>query len=245
MKRTETGGSLSEERDNEKLQEVLERKVTKALEEVGVLDQLVEGLAVMKGEERESMMQMYEAAVPRELRERNIVAGKAAIERLVEERAFEKERKKKVRLIKEGIRRKFFPERECPGDILNFGMYEGWRFGDVYMCHPTYGEWAVDQAKPKMWKLKCFKFFLKRLADLERVLQQEESLEKVNITRVEMCKGLMEEMVAEEQQAVEECTKAERQRIRWADLEESQTEGEGARMESPEKTQETEFGDRF
>ena len=32
----------------------------------------------------------------------------------------------------------------------------------------------------------------------------------MNITRVEMCEGLMEEMVAEEQQAVEECTKAEK-----------------------------------
>ena len=42
--------------------------------------------------------------------------------------------------------------------------------------------------------------------------------------------------MAEEQQAVEECTKADRQRIRWADLKESQTEG--VRMESPEKTQE-------
>ena len=39
----------------------------------------MEGLAVMKGEERERMMQMYEAAVPRELRDRNIVARKATI----------------------------------------------------------------------------------------------------------------------------------------------------------------------
>ena len=43
------------------------------------------------------------------------MAGKATIERLVQERAFEKERKKKVRLIKEGIRSKFFPAREWPG----------------------------------------------------------------------------------------------------------------------------------
>ena len=41
---------------------------------------------------------MYEVVVPRELRDRNIVAGRATIERLMEERAFEKERKKKVRL---------------------------------------------------------------------------------------------------------------------------------------------------
>ena len=52
-------------------------------------------------------------------------------------------------------------------------MYEGWRFGDVYICHPTYGGWATDELKPKTWKLKCFKFFLKRLSDLERVLQKE------------------------------------------------------------------------
>ena len=51
------------------------------------------------------MMQRYEAAVPRELRDKmvDIVAGKATIEKLVDERRFEKERKKKVRLIKEGI----------------------------------------------------------------------------------------------------------------------------------------------
>ena len=152
--------------------------------------------------------------------------------------AFEKERKKKVRLTKEGVRRKFFQQGSGPGDILNFGMYEGWRFGDVYIYHPTFGEWAVDQAKPKMWKLKCFKFFLKRLADLVRLSQQEESLEEVNITGVEMCEGLMEEMVAEEQQAVEECTKAERQRVRWADMEESQTDEKEVRMESQEKSQE-------
>ena len=124
-------------RDDEKLQEVLERKVTQALEKGSVLDQLVEGLAVVRGEERERMMQIYEVAVSRELRDRNIVAGKATIEKLVEERAFEKERKKKVRLIKEGIRRKFFQQGSGLGYILNFGMYEGWRFGDVYICHPT------------------------------------------------------------------------------------------------------------
>ena len=103
-------------------------------------------------------MQRSEETVPREVREKMMdsVAGKETIEKLVDERRFEKERKKKVRLIKEGIRRKFFQQGSGPGDILNFGMYEGWRFGDVYICHPTYGEWAVEQVKPKMWKLKCF-----------------------------------------------------------------------------------------
>ena len=88
------------------------------------------------------------------MRDGNSVAGKARIEKLVEERTFEKERKKKVRLTKEGIRRKFFQQGSGPVDILNFGMYEGWRFGDVYICHLPHGEWAVDQAKPKNVEVK-------------------------------------------------------------------------------------------
>ena len=62
-------------------------------------------MAVMEEEERERMMLMFESAVPREIRGGSIVAGKATIEKLVEERAFEKERNRKVRLIEEGIRR--------------------------------------------------------------------------------------------------------------------------------------------
>ena len=53
------------------------------------------------------MMQMYEAAVPRELKNKNIVARKATIENLEAVRRFEEERKKKVRFIKETIRRRF------------------------------------------------------------------------------------------------------------------------------------------
>ena len=48
----------------------------------------MEGLAVMEEKEREKVMQMYEAAVPGELRDRNIMTGKAMIEKLVEERAW-------------------------------------------------------------------------------------------------------------------------------------------------------------
>ena len=65
MIRTETGGNQAGERNDERLQEVLERKVKEALEEGCILDQLVEGLAVMEEKEREKVMQMYEAAVPR------------------------------------------------------------------------------------------------------------------------------------------------------------------------------------
>ena len=39
-----------------------------------------------------------------------------------------------------------------------------------------------------MWKLKCFKFFLKRLLDLERVLEQDGE----PVTRVEVSGALVQ-----------------------------------------------------
>ena len=149
--RTETGSSSNEERDDEKLKEVLEKKVAEALKDGGVLDRLADGLAVMSEEEKEKMMQKYEETVPREAREKMTdgVAGRKVIDRLVEERRFEKERQRKVKLIKEGIKRKFFQQGSGPNDILNFGMYEGWRFGDVYICHPTYGEGRLSKPNPR------------------------------------------------------------------------------------------------
>ena len=44
------------------------------------------GLALMTESDRESMMQMYEAAMPEGLKKMNIVVGKATIEEIVEER---------------------------------------------------------------------------------------------------------------------------------------------------------------
>ena len=57
--------------------------------------------------------------------------------------------------------------------------------------------------------------------------QQEEQQEAVNNTRVDMCESLMEEVAVEEQEAMEECKAAEKQRVRWADMEEGQTEERG------------------
>ena len=51
--RTETGGSSTEERDDEKLQRSARKESGGGFAGRGVLDQLVDGLAVMKGEERE------------------------------------------------------------------------------------------------------------------------------------------------------------------------------------------------
>ena len=53
MIKTETGGNQVKERDDERLQEVLEKKVKEALEEGSILDQVVEELAVMEENERE------------------------------------------------------------------------------------------------------------------------------------------------------------------------------------------------
>ena len=39
-----------------------------------------------------------------------------------------------------------------------------------------------------------------------------------------MCESLMEEMAVEEQEAMEKCKAAEKKRVRWADMEEGQTE---------------------
>ena len=105
--RTETGSSSNEERDDEKLKEVLEKKVEEALKDGGVLDQLADGLVVMSEEQKEKMMQWYEETIPMEIREKmtDRLAGRNLIDKLVEERRFEKERQRKVKLIKEGIKR--------------------------------------------------------------------------------------------------------------------------------------------
>ena len=54
------------------------------------------------------------------------------------------------------------------------------------------------------------------------MLQQEEKREEVNITRREVCESLMEEMAVEKQEVMEECKMAEKQRVRWADMEDGQ-----------------------
>ena len=51
------------------------------------------------------MMQICEAAMPEELKRMNVVAGKATIEKMLEERAGSEEKKRKIRLIDERIKR--------------------------------------------------------------------------------------------------------------------------------------------
>ena len=78
------------------------------------------------------------------------------------------------------------------------------------MRDASYAEWALGLGRIKMWKLKCFKFCLSRLLDLERVMKQErEPEETVRITRVEMSETWVEEMACEELKVVEEYKVAE------------------------------------
>ena len=64
-------------------------------------------MAVMGEEEREKVMKLYGASMPE-------VLGKMGIERMVEERAKTIEKRRKVELIKEGIRRKYFQAESGP-----------------------------------------------------------------------------------------------------------------------------------
>ena len=175
---------------------MMDKRVTQALEEGSVLDQLVNGLALITESDREKMMRIYQAAMPEELKKMNIVAGKATIEKMAEERAENEEKKRKIRLIDEGVKRKYFPKGSGPGETLNFGAYQGCRFGDVYMKDPSYAKWARTIEKPKGWKIKCFKFFVKRLLDLEQAMQREsegderKSVCRDGLGRKESCGGM-------------------------------------------------------
>ena len=69
---------------------------------------------------------------------------------MVEERVKKMEKRRKVELIKEGIRRKDFQAESRPGDVLNFGKYAGWSFAEVYMKDSSYAEWPLGLDKIKM-----------------------------------------------------------------------------------------------
>ena len=171
------------------------------------------------GRKREKVMKFYEASMPEELGKMGIDVGKAGIERMEEERVKKMEKRRKVELIKDGIRRMYFKTEGGPGGVLNFGKNAGWRFADVYMKDASFAEWALGLDKIKMWKLECFKFFLRRLLDLERVTEQEgEPEETVKTTRVGVNETLVEEMACEEMK-VEEYKEGTKQKVRRVDVE--------------------------
>ena len=102
------------------------------------------------------------------------------------------ERKRKIELFLEGVRRRYFQDGNRPEDVLDCGVHSGRKIEDVYLDHESYVRWVLE-LKLQMWSMK------------------------VRETRLEMSESLVEEMAAEEKHVVEEFA-----RVRWTDLEEEE-----------------------
>ena len=159
--------SSADEIHQQQTQEELQRKVTQTMAQVGMLDRFVEVMAEAGENEREETLKKYEAEMPKELGEEYVAASRAAIEKAVREKGDEMERKRKVELIREGVRRRYFRENNGPEDILGCWIHSGRKFEDVYLDHKSYAEWVLDLGQPHMWTLRCFRNFILRLMDLE------------------------------------------------------------------------------
>ena len=209
----------ADETYQQQMQEELQRKVTQTMAQVGMLDRFVEVMAAAGENEREEMLKKYEAEMPKELGEGYVAASRAAIEKEVREKGDEMERMRKVELIREGVRRRYFRESSGPEDILDFGgIHSGRKFEDVYLDHKSYAQWVLELGQPHMWTLRCFQYFLLRLMDLERILKGGRGREqKMREERLEVSESLVEEMALEERNMVEDF-----KRVRWADLEDEE-----------------------
>ena len=186
--------------------------------QVGMFDRFVEVMAAAGENEREEMLKKYEAEMPKELGEGNVAASRAAIEKAVREKGDEMERMRKVELIREGVRRRYFRENSGPEDILDCGIHSGRKFEDVYLDHKSYAQWVLELGQPHMWTLRCFRYFLKRMMDLEWSLKEGRDQEqRVRELRLEMGGSLVEDMALEERNMVEDF-----KRVRWADLEDEE-----------------------
>ena len=177
------------------------------------MDKLIEVMAVMVEDDRGKVMNFYEASMPEEFGKMGIEVDKAGSERMVQERVKKMEKRRKVELIKKATRRMYSQARSGRGDA-------GWRLAEVCMKDASGAEWSLALGKVKMKMWKCFKFFLRRLFDLERAMEKEGRPEEtVKITRVEMGDTFLEEMVCEEMKVVEEYREGAKQKVRSADVE--------------------------
>ena len=80
-----------------------------------ILSQFVEVMAAVGEKEREEMPRRYEAGMPKELGEVYVAASKTAIEKAVRERGDEMDRMKKIELIRERVRRRYFQGEQQAG----------------------------------------------------------------------------------------------------------------------------------
>ena len=102
---------------------MMDKRAAQALEEGGVMDQLVNGLALMTESESQKMMRIYEAAMPEELKKLTSWPGRRPSRRWYKKGRRTRRKKRKIRLIDEGVQRKYFPKGSGPGETLNAGAY--------------------------------------------------------------------------------------------------------------------------
>ena len=126
--------------------------MTQTMAQVGMLDRFVEVMAAVGEKEREEMLKKYEAAMPKEFGEGYVAASRAAIEKAVREKGDEMERVRKVELIREEVRRRYFRENSGPEDIL---------------CQMGIGVGTTAHVD-----FEVFRYFLKRLMDLKWSLKE-------------------------------------------------------------------------
>ena len=107
------------------------------------------------------------------------------------------ERKRKVELIRE-VRRRYFRENSGPEDILDCGIHSGRKFEDVHLDHKSYAKCIVlELGQPDMWTFRCFRYFLKRLMDLEWSLKEGRDQEqRMREERLKVVGSLVEEMAS-------------------------------------------------
>ena len=100
--------SSTDEIHQQQTQEELQRMVTQTMEQGGKLDRFVEVMAAVGDKEREEVLGRYEAVMPKELEEVYVAATRMAIEKAMRESEMDK--MKKIELIREGVRRRYFQD---------------------------------------------------------------------------------------------------------------------------------------
>ena len=58
------------------------------------------------------------------------------------------ERKRKIELIREGVRRRYFQENNRPEDVLDCGVHSGRKFEDVCLENESYVTWVLELKRP-------------------------------------------------------------------------------------------------
>ena len=187
-------------------------------------------------------MRIYGAAMPEEPNKMNIVARKATIEKMAEERAENEEKKRKWR-----SQEKVCSERERPGRNTEFRRSAGVQVrGCVHEGSVLCGMFE-NECKTGKVETQVLQVLRERLLDLEWAMQQEERQgETAKVKMMEANENLIEEMASEERKVVDECRAEIGQRVRWADMV-GEREGRRSEMEKEraERVQAVERGDRW